>query len=128
MGHHPVVSSASPYGGGSVEREVALGAITVRGVQTDSQTRCEHYRSALDIVALKFACCGRWFPCHLCHQELADHASRTWAVADRREEAVVCGACAHLLRIAEYLVTDECPNCEAAFNPGCRLHHQLYFD
>lgn len=128
MEHHPEVSTASPRRGRSADRPIEVGATTVHGLLVDDQTRCEHYRGALDVIALKFACCRDWYPCHLCHAELADHEPRQWATDERATQAVLCGVCGSLLRIDAYLETSECPACSAVFNPGCRLHHELYFD
>jgi uncharacterized CHY-type Zn-finger protein len=50
----------------------------VYGVDVDPETRCAHWHSPLDIVAIKFKCCGRWYPCYECHSELADHAASVW--------------------------------------------------
>lgn len=100
----------------------------MHGLLVDDQTRCEHYQGPLDVIALKFACCGEWYPCHLCHAERADHETRQWSTKDRATQAVLCGVCGSLLRIDAYLATSECPTCAAGFNPGCRLHHDLYFD
>lgn len=87
-----------------------------------------HYRTALDIVAIRFACCREYYPCHLCHAETTDHPAAQWPVAERDERAVLCGACGHELTIADYLRADACPVCASGFNPGCRLHTHLYFE
>jgi len=42
---------------------------------------------------------------------------------------VLCGSCGEVLRIEDYLASDStCPNCSAAFNPGCATHYHLYFE
>ncbi|WP_295012113.1 CHY zinc finger protein [uncultured Microbacterium sp.] len=100
---------------------------TMRGRPVDAQTRCVHYRTALDIVAIRFACCGEYYPCHACHEETADHPARTWP-ADRRDAtAILCGACGAELSIAAYLAVTACPRCGTGFNPRCALHADLYF-
>lgn len=99
----------------------------VLGPVVDGQTRCVHYRTPLDVVAIKFACCGEFYPCHLCHAEAADHVAAQWPVGSRDEPAVLCGVCGNLLAITEYLGVGSCPGCAAAFNPGCKLHTELYF-
>ncbi len=101
---------------------------TVRGLVVDDETRCVHYRTALDIVAIRFACCREYYPCHLCHAETTDHPAARWPVAQQGERAVLCGACGHELTIADYLESDACPMCTSPFNPGCRLHTHLYFE
>ncbi|CAN5403516.1 CHY zinc finger protein [soil metagenome] len=99
----------------------------VLGSAVDDQTRCVHYRTQLDAVAIKFACCREYYPCHLCHEENSGHEARTWPLEQRDELALLCGVCSTELSIAEYLGVDACPSCGAAFNPGCRLHSHLYF-
>ena len=81
----------------------------VHGPTVDDQTRCVHYRTELDVIAIRFACCGRYYPCYSCHDETADHESRPWPAGSGHELAVLCG------------------QDDAAFNPGCALHHPVYF-
>jgi uncharacterized CHY-type Zn-finger protein len=100
----------------------------VLGPTVDDQTRCIHYRTALDVIAIRFACCGEYYPCHLCHAETAHHPARQWPVSERTEFAVLCGECDATLTITDYLEADACPACGAAFNPGCKLHTELYFE
>ena len=101
----------------------------VRGVDLDPQTRCAHWHSPLDIVALKLRCCGTYYACRDCHDALAAHAAQLWPVADRDVPAVLCGACGHQMIAAAYLACeDRCPACAAPFNPGCKLHRHLYFE
>jgi uncharacterized CHY-type Zn-finger protein len=99
----------------------------VLGPVVDEETRCIHYRTSLDVIAIEFACCREFYPCHLCHAETADHTAEQWPVAARGERAVLCGVCGELLTIAGYLAVDSCPACTAVFNPGCKLHIELYF-
>ena len=106
-----------------------IHGIDVHGVAVDAATRCAHWHGARDIIALRFKCCGRWYPCYDCHSEMADHPPVVWPLAERDAEAVLCGACGHRLSIAAYLSCDAtCPRCGAAFNPGCALHYHLYFE
>lgn len=100
----------------------------VLGAVVDDQTRCIHYHSVLDVIAIKFACCGEYYPCHLCHAESAGHAAQVWPVSQQGELAVLCGVCQSELSTTEYLSVDGCPRCSAEFNPGCRLHSHLYFE
>lgn len=100
----------------------------VRGAVVDDMTRCVHYRTAVDIVAIRFACCGEYYPCHLCHEEAAGHPARQWGVEERDTKAVLCGACGEELTIADYLASSSCPECGAAFNERCALHAHLYFE
>ncbi len=101
----------------------------VFGVDVDDRTRCGHYRGPRDIIALRFRCCGRWYPCIDCHRELAGHAAEAWPLSERDSLAVLCGACGHRLTVREYLnCSSVCPSCAASFNPGCALHHHFYFE
>lgn len=101
----------------------------VRGIAVDAQTRCAHWRSERDVVAIKMKCCGVWYACKDCHDALAGHAIRVWPRAERDAPAVLCGACGHAMSIGAYLgCADACPACGAGFNPGCRLHRHFYFE
>lgn len=101
----------------------------VHGIEVDAETRCAHWHSELDIIAIRFKCCGRWYPCFDCHAELADHEPEVWPKDRFSEEAILCGSCGYQLAIAEYLVCDSnCPKCRRKFNPGCANHFQIYFD
>jgi uncharacterized CHY-type Zn-finger protein len=99
----------------------------VRGPVVDAETRCIHYATPLDIIAIKFRCCGEFYPCHLCHEETADHPAEQWPAASDHEHAILCGSCGRLLTIGEYAQANACPSCAAPFNPGCKLHWELYF-
>ena len=101
--------------------------VELAGRLVDVQSRCVHYRTDRDVVAIRFACCRPFYGCHLCHQECADHPAVVWSSADRDVHAVVCGVCRGTLSIGDYVVADGCPQCGATFNPRCRLHHHLYF-
>jgi uncharacterized CHY-type Zn-finger protein len=101
----------------------------VLGVDVDSQTRCAHYRSPRDIVAIRMKCCGSWYACCDCHAALADHPLQPWPREEWDARAVLCGGCGTQMRIRDYLEAgDVCPSCNAGFNPGCRAHHHLYFE
>jgi uncharacterized CHY-type Zn-finger protein len=102
---------------------------SVLGRLVDGQTRCAHYNSPFDIVAIKFKCCGQWYPCFECHKEAADHDAKVWLIEELGEKAILCGACGHQLSIDEYLeCQNACPKCETGFNPGCANHYDLYFE
>jgi uncharacterized CHY-type Zn-finger protein len=101
----------------------------VRGVNLDSETRCAHYNTALDVVAIKMKCCGIYYACKDCHDALAGHALEIWPRDDWDRPAVFCGACGTQMSIRRYLeCADACPACQARFNPGCRSHHHFYFE
>ena len=105
------------------------GLPEVRGLELDPQSRCAHWHSPLDIVALKMRCCCVYYACRACHDALADHPAQLWPLAERDASAVLCGACQAELSIAAYLACDDaCPACAAPFNPGCKLHRHLYFE
>ncbi|MDR2255907.1 MAG: hypothetical protein LBE25_07925 [Arthrobacter sp.] len=100
----------------------------VHGSTVDEQTRCVHYATELDVIAIRFACCDRYFPCHLCHEEVADHEGRAWPAGSGAELAVLCGVCSSELSIDAYRGAPRCPECAARFNPRCAAHYPLYFD
>ena len=106
---------------------VDAGPVIVRGPAIDAETRCVHYGSALDVVALRAPCCDAWYPCHLCHAAVADHPLEVIPRADQHLPAALCGACRATMNVPEYLAADSCPSCGAAFNPGCAAHAHLYF-
>jgi len=101
----------------------------VHGVELDAETRCAHWHSARDIVAIKMKCCGVYYSCKDCHDALAGHAVEIWPCCERGQTAVMCGACGAEFSIRQYLQCGSvCPACNAAFNPGCREHYPFYFD
>ena len=100
----------------------------VYGLTVDDQTRCVHYATPLDIVALKFGCCERYYPCFHCHDETADHQRQPWPVHRAAEPAVLCGACKAELVTGQYMHADHCPECGETFNPGCSAHYGIYFE
>lgn len=101
----------------------------VRGVNLDLQTRCEHYRGATDIIAIKMKCCGIFYACKDCHLALAGHEIGVWPKSEWDREAILCGACGKALTIREYMQCESrCPSCLGQFNPGCRNHYHFYFE
>ena len=103
--------------------------IEIHGSIIDDETRCAHHHTELDIIALKFKCCSKWFPCRTCHDETESHEAQTWPKSEFSEEAVLCGKCGNRLSVDEYLnCVDQCPSCGGAFNPRCAGHYNLYFD
>jgi len=100
----------------------------VVGLAVDDQTRCAHYDTDRDVVAIRFHCCGTYYPCFRCHDSCVDHDAEQWPRERFDVPAVLCGVCRAELTVREYLDCDhECPTCEAGFNPGCRRHAELYF-
>lgn len=100
----------------------------IHGVELDAETRCAHWHSPLDVIAIRASCCGEYYACAQCHDALADHPLTPWPRERRDTPGVLCGVCRAELGIAEYLACDHtCPRCGASFNPRCSLHHHLYF-
>jgi uncharacterized CHY-type Zn-finger protein len=106
-----------------------IDGTVIYGKPIDNQTRCTHYHSSLDIIAIKFKCCDKYFPCFTCHEETAGHAAEVWPKSEFDKKAVICGVCAHELTVNEYMqCNNTCPKCASAFNPGCSKHYHLYFE
>jgi len=106
-----------------------IHSVEVHGIDIDAETRCVHWHSELDIIAIKFKCCGRWYPCFECHSAVAGHEPEVWPKDEFHTEAILCGGCGHQLAMAEYLDCEStCPKCRRKFNPGCAKHYHLYFD
>jgi len=101
--------------------------VDVLGQTVDDQTRCVHWHGTTDVVAMRFACCDAYYPCFECHAA-AGHVSEPWPRSRFGEPAVLCGVCRVAMTVDTYLGVSGCPNCSAAFNPGCALHHHLYFE
>src|ERR1043165_278670 len=102
---------------------------TVFGLTVDDQTRCVHYHSPLDIIAIRFKCCHQYYPCFSCHEESAGHGAIPWPKNEWDGKAVLCGSCSNELTIHQYMVSGNvCPYCQAGFNPGCAKHYHLYFE
>lgn len=105
-----------------------MNKIEVFGKIIDENTRCEHYHSELDIIAIKFKCCDKYYPCYQCHEETAGHAAQTWSKTEWEMKAIFCGNCKTELTINEYMRSgNKCPNCKSLFNPNCSRHYHLYF-
>ncbi len=108
---------------------IQIGEINVFGKSVDNQTRCVHWHSDLDIIAIKFKCCDKYYPCFSCHEEEADHKHQVWPKSDFDEKAILCGVCGNELSIKDYMESDNtCPHCQSSFNPGCSNHYHLYFE
>ncbi|WP_082799185.1 CHY zinc finger protein [Planococcus maritimus] len=101
----------------------------VLGLDVDSETRCRHYRSENDRIAIRFYCCRKYFPCFACHEAVGCDNTAVWPIEQFYQKAILCGSCGTELSIREYLdCASACPHCSAAFNPGCSLHQHLYFE
>lgn len=107
---------------------VHIDGIPVYGADVDAETHCRHYHSERDVIAIRFACCGDYYPCRSCHDELAEHSISRWSTGDFETAAILCGACGTELTIRTYIDSPAtCPECGTDFNPGCRSHWPTYF-
>ena len=104
-------------------------SISIKGKLLDDETRCEHYHSEKDIIAIKLKCCQTYYPCISCHNETTNHKAEVWLKTERDTKAILCGSCKTELTINEYFACESiCPNCTAAFNPKCENHYHFYFE
>ncbi|UUI02678.1 CHY zinc finger protein [Oceanobacillus jeddahense] len=101
---------------------------TIYGVIVDDQTRCKHYHTTKDIIAIKFNCCQKYYPCYQCHEACEDHPISVWGKDEFDELAIICGVCKTEHTINQYMNTNKCLHCESPFNEGCQKHYHLYFD
>lgn len=106
---------------------VRVGDHLVHGAVVDPESRCAHWHGPRDVLAIRFPCCDRWYPCHSCHEEDADHAGAVWPADAAHERALLCGVCGGTSTIGEYLSSSTCARCGGPFNERCRLHRHLYF-
>ncbi len=101
----------------------------IKGKAIDSKTRCIHYNSLADIIAIKFKCCNDYYPCYYCHLEEAGHTVQVWEKNEFDTKAILCGKCKNELTIKQYLMcNNHCPACNSKFNPNCINHHHFYFE
>src|SRR5438552_17592567 len=111
------------------ERLMIADVPQVRGLELDPQTRCLHYHTAVDIIAIKMRCCRVYYACKECHDALAGHEIELWPRNEWTEKAVLCGQCRTELSINDYMGSENrCPACGAELNPGCRKHYGFYFE
>lgn len=103
--------------------------IIVKGKPVDDETRCVHYQSGLDVIAIKFSCCNSYYPCYYCHEETSGHKAERWKKEDFETAAILCGICKTEMSIRQYKSCNyKCPVCKTAFNPKCSNHNNLYFE
>ena len=101
----------------------------IRGKTIDQETRCIHYHTPKDVIAIKFKCCQQYYPCYQCHEEEVHHPSEVWSAGEFDTKAILCGVCKTELTIREYMASNNtCPHCKSLFNPNCSRHYHLYFD
>ncbi|CCE90863.1 Hot13p TDEL_0B07340 [Torulaspora delbrueckii] len=96
----------------------------IYGETVDNESRCVHWHSPLDVIALKFRCCQRFYACYSCH-ELTGHTPQRYRLPSQ-EKVVMCGVCRTPMTFDQYAQLS-CPNCSALFNPGCKIHYDMYF-
>ncbi|EHJ08010.1 CHY zinc finger protein [Staphylococcus simiae] len=94
----------------------------------DSESRCKHYHTGLDIIAIKFKCCQKYYPCYKCHNEHESHQIKRWPESQFNEHVIFCGACKHEMTINDYMLVENCPHCHSHFNQRCKFHYHLYFE
>ncbi|QLK85513.1 CHY zinc finger protein [Staphylococcus sp. 17KM0847] len=102
--------------------------VTVHGAIVDKETRCIHYHSPLDVIAIKFKCCNKYYPCFKCHNEAEKHAIKRWKTHEFDIHAILCGICQYEMSIDTYMMTEVCPQCKAHFNHRCKFHYHHYFE
>lgn len=104
--------------------------IIVHGCEIDKLTKCIHWHSDKDIIAIKFKCCNKYYSCYSCHEALETHAVIRWSLDDTIN-VIICGSCGSEMSIDKYLNCNFiCPNesCKQMFNHRCSNHYHLYFD
>ncbi|MGZ8559429.1 MAG: CHY zinc finger protein [Chitinophagaceae bacterium] len=91
----------------------------IKGKLVDNNTRCIHYQSPLDVIAIRFKCCREYCPCYKCHEETAGHKAEIWKKDGWEQAAIICGLCKHEMTIYEYVNSgNQYPSCSGLFNPN----------
>ena len=101
--------------------------VQVLGLKMDKETRCLHYHSPLDIVALKCFSCQTYAACYQCHDALSDHSFAPYPSSRSKDKVLLCGACQTEMTISLYRTSPSCPSCHKPFNPACKNHDHIYF-
>lgn len=105
--------------------------VKVLGKIVDNETRCVHWHTDLDVMAIKFKCCKNFFACYSCHEETTDHPIIKYDLSKQDDcgvEIILCGKCYSTMTFNDYVSDVRCINCDTPFNPGCKLHYTLYFE
>jgi len=79
------------------EHHMLIHGHEVKGNDVDNETRCLHYHSEIDRIAIKFYCCDSYYPCFSCHEEAGCTTPKVWPVDQFDQKAILCGACGHEL-------------------------------
>lgn len=106
------------------------GDSVIRGKLVDDESRCVHWHSPLDVIALRFRCCDRYYACYSCHNESEAHAMKKYSIGSSSAAnipLIICGVCKFQMTFQQYQGL-QCPRCSAKFNPGCKMHYHLYFE
>ena len=119
----------------STDNSIDDHTITYHGVEVKSfgQSRCAHWHSPLDVLALQAPCCFKYYACASCHDEQEDHALQPWPTTTPLDTpGLLCGVCKRTFSIGVYLCQEGSPvcpysSCGAPFNPGCKNHWPIYF-
>lgn len=98
------------------------------GPIVDQETRCIHYQTKKDIMAIKFKCCKKYYPCYKCHEESEDHHIVVWSKEENGEKVILCGVCRTEHTIREYVSMMHCSVCQSELNERCETHYHLYFE
>ena len=104
-----------------------LPVAQIHGLLVDKESRCQHYHSPLDIVALKCYDCQKYYACYQCHDHIEDHRFRAYPCHIRQDKVVICGVCLHEMTIENYQKSVSCSHCHSRFNPACSKHYDIYF-
>lgn len=100
----------------------------IHGATIDTEGRCLHYDSLVDVVANKCHHCKKYYACFQCHNEQETHVFEPWPVSAKTDAKIVlCGACQTEMTAKDYQNQTECLACGHSFNPGCLKHSQIYF-
>ena len=82
----------------------------IYGLLVDNESRCQHYHTELDIVALKCFDCLKYYACYQCHDSLEEHSFRAYPCHLKQDKVLICGVYQH------------------AFNLACSKHYDIYFE
>ena len=68
-------------------QDVSL-VIKIKGQLVDTHTRCSHYHTDVDVIAIKFLCCPTYYyyPCFKCHQESNNHEAKRYPISTTNEK------------------------------------------
>lgn len=85
--------------------------IEAQGFLVDKQTRCIHYHSKLDIIALQCYDCKKYYACYRCHDSLENHLFEPYPSSLIQDKPILCGVCLNLLTYKQYKESLSCPFC-----------------